>query len=111
MRGMDSIKLQGPESEQPCLSLREQWWPADLTEERAMPLTEADLFEYRNVCAGRQGRQWTAIRKLLDEVRRLTRDLRAAKPAGVVRNEEIDAVVRSSLELHRNLTSLMSKLR
>jgi len=29
----------------------------------------------------------------------------------VIRNEEIDSVVRSSLELHRSLTSLMSKLR
>ena len=29
----------------------------------------------------------------------------------MIRNEEIDLVVRSSLELHRSLTSLMSKLR
>jgi DNA-directed RNA polymerase specialized sigma24 family protein len=48
---------------------------------------------------------------LLDEVRRLKRDLLATKPAGVIRNEEVDSVVRSSLELHRSLTSLMSKLR
>jgi excisionase family DNA binding protein len=76
-----------------------------------MPLTQADLNEYRNMCAGKYGPQWTAIRKLLDEVRRLTRDLLATKPAGVIRNEEIDSVIRSSLELHRSLTSLMSKLR
>jgi excisionase family DNA binding protein len=76
-----------------------------------MPITEADLYEYRNMCAGRYGPQWTAIRKLLDEVRRLKRDLLATKPAGVIRNEEVDSVVRSSLELHRSLTSLMSKLR
>jgi len=76
-----------------------------------MTLTEADLYEYRNMCAGRYGPQWTAIRKLLDEVRKLKRDLLATKPAGVIRNEEIDSVVRSSLELHRSLTSLMSKLR
>jgi excisionase family DNA binding protein len=44
-------------------------------------------------------------------VRRLKRDLLATKPAGVIRNEEVDSVVRSSLELHRSLTSLMSKLR
>jgi excisionase family DNA binding protein len=76
-----------------------------------MPLTQADLYEYRNMCAGEYGPQWTAIRKLLDEVRRLTRDLLATKPAGVIRNEEIDSVVRSSLELHRSRISLVSKLR
>lgn len=42
-----------------------------------MPLTQADLYEYRNMCAGKYGPQWTAIRKLLDEVRRL--DARPAR--------------------------------
>jgi len=62
-----------------------------------MPITEADLYEYRNMCVGRYGPQWTAIRKLLDEVRRLTRDLLATKPAGVIRNEEIGTPASASV--------------
>jgi hypothetical protein len=34
-----------------------------------MPITEAVLYEYRNMCAGRYGAQWMAIRKLSDKVR------------------------------------------
>ena len=72
-----------------------------------MPITEAVLYEYRNMCAGRYGAQWMAIRKLSDKVRRLKRDLLTTKPAGVIRNEEVDSVVRCSLEPHRSFTPLM----
>lgn len=76
-----------------------------------MSLTEADLYEYRQMVAGKYGPHYTAIRKLVGEVQRLKRDLLATKPAGVIRNEEVDSVVRASLEMHRSITSLIVKLR
>jgi excisionase family DNA binding protein len=74
-------------------------------------LSEADLYDYTQMCAGKYGPQWTAIRKLVQEVRTLRRDLLATKPAGSIRNNDLDAVLLSSSELHRALTSLVSKLR
>lgn len=74
-------------------------------------LTEADLYEYAQMCSGKYGPQWTAIRKLIQEVRSLRRDLMETKPAGTIRHAELDAVLLSSTELHRALTSLISKLR
>jgi hypothetical protein len=55
------------------------------------------------------GRGWSYC--LAADMRRLKRDLLTTKPAGVIRNEEVDSVVRCSLEPHRSFTPLMSKLR
>ena len=74
-------------------------------------LTEADIYGYLSMCSGKYGPQWTAIRKLVAEVRGLRQDLLATKPAGVIRNNDLDAVLVASTDLHRALTTLIPKLR
>jgi len=74
-------------------------------------LTEADLYDYMQMCAGKYGPHWTAIRKLVQEVRSLRRELLDTKPAGTIHNNDLDAVLLSSSDLHRAITSLVSKLR
>ena len=74
-------------------------------------MTEADLYDYTQMCSGKYGPQWTAIRKLVQEVRNLRRDLLATKPAGTIHNNDLDAVLLTSSDLHRAITGLVSKLR
>ena len=73
--------------------------------------TEADLHDFKQMCAGKFGLQWTAIRKLVDEVKHARRDLLATRPAGTIRNDDLDNVLLASTELHKATLSLISKLR
>ena len=55
-------------------------------------LTEVDLYDYKKMCEGKWGPQWSAIRKLVAEVKALRRDLMETKPAGLIRNNDLDSV-------------------